>query len=79
MIKSRKKLLAVHVRAKNTPSGNPNRCYWLLDSTGAIEGAVDEGYVGWAAVRRKFPNAVHAISIETTATEVGRCRNWKNG
>lgn len=35
----------VHVKAPNTPSGNPQRLYLVLDGPSVL-GAVDEGYVG---------------------------------
>jgi hypothetical protein len=71
MRQDRRKLLAIHLAAKNTPSGNPNRMYVLLTSGGRIVQAIDEGYRGWQAVADAgYPNAVQGPRFDTTATEI---------
>lgn len=35
-----------HLRAANSPMGNPQRCFVLIAADGAIVNVIDEGYKG---------------------------------
>ena len=65
----------VHVKAPNTPSGNPQRLYLVLDGP-TVLGAVDEGYVGDRALAEYVGGAglMRSISctVNVTATEYKR-------
>jgi hypothetical protein len=42
-----KKIIAFqHLRAKNDPNGNPQRCYVLINEDGSIHDVINEGYKG---------------------------------
>lgn len=62
--------VVLHLRAPNTPSGNPNRLYVVIDKGGAVMDMVDEGYTG---LPRKYAG-IPVYQIEVTAKEI---RGWK--
>ena len=66
-------MVLLHLRAPNTPSGNPNRCFVAVADDGHILGAWEEGYSGESAI----PQALRAVGgyplgIQVTASEVKR-------
>ena len=53
-----RKVLAFGIDAGNDRNGNPRRGWFIYSRSGDYLGFVDEGYSGWGALRRHFPNAI---------------------
>jgi hypothetical protein len=49
-------MLAIYIRTKNSPNGNPQRGWIIADSDGTISDFVDEGYQGAGALRKAYPH-----------------------
>jgi|TARA_R100001244_G_C5132202_1_gene126038 hypothetical protein len=59
--------LVQHLRAKHTPSGNPQRLYMLYDSTtGHITDIIDEGYDG---APQGFNNMIQLPTIDISKSD----------
>lgn len=59
--------IVLHLRAKNDSNGNPRRFYAVINAeTGQLIEAIDEGYRGFNAWKRKYPNAIEGPSFDTT-------------
>ena len=59
--------LILHLVAKNDTNGNPRRCYLVIDpETATVIEAIDEGYQGRAAWKRKYPHGSEVCRIVTT-------------
>ena len=64
--------ILLHLVAKNTPSGNPNRIFVAVDLWGQTRGVWDEGYSGIEAVPEevRIEYTLYAPRIETTAMDI---------
>lgn len=60
--------LAISLKAGHDINGNPRRVWVVLDG-GEVVDAIDEGYLGAAAVLGKYPNAILGPRFETTLKE----------
>lgn len=60
--------LAISLKAGHDVNGNPRRVWVVLDG-GQIVDAIDEEYLGSAAVLNKYPNAILGPVFETTLAE----------
>jgi len=59
--------LAIKFNAGHDPNGNPRRG-WLIVAMddGDPMDFVDEGYLGWSALERAYPNVVEGPEIKVT-------------
>jgi hypothetical protein len=65
------KPLIIHLKAKNDANGNPRRIYAIYNTeTGQLIDAIDEGYNGSSAWRKKYPNGLDGGEIDTTPSEI---------
>lgn len=66
-------MIALHLRASNDTNGNPRRLFLILDNDGDAVDAVDEGYSGYGAIARNYPEIKIGATIEVTPAEY---RSW---
>jgi len=64
-------MFAIHLKAKNSPSGNPRRVYLICGPHGPVA-AVDEGYSGIGAIREAGFDAPEVWGVEITPGEYRR-------
>jgi hypothetical protein len=55
-----------HLRAENSPSGNPQRCYVLMAKDGRIVDVIDEGYQG---LPRELRDILELPSVNISRSE----------
>jgi hypothetical protein len=61
--------VAFSLNANHDSNGNPRRVYVILDETGDIAGAIDEGYNGRGKLDKKFPGIGSICNFKTTPAE----------
>ena len=75
------KYIATYFAAPNTPSGNPNRGWMVIDlkSRNEVE-FVDEGYYGSTYIYKKYPkiSVVPGFRIEVTSSFINGLRREMN-
>lgn len=64
-------MFAIHLNAKNDPSGNPRRVYLICGPHGPVA-AVDEGYAGRGAIREAGFEAPEVWNLDITPGEYRR-------
>ena len=69
MRKDNRKVVTVKVAAPNTPSGNPQRGWIVMNKEGRLITFIEEHYDGYQALTNRFPNATLGPVIETKASE----------
>jgi hypothetical protein len=65
-------MFAIHMKANNTPNGNPCRLYLVCDSNGDILQAIDEGFRGISSLHAEHPTANVTMSIYVSNSEYRR-------
>ena len=64
-----RKVLVLHLAAPNDTNGNPRRLFVVLSREGETLATIDEGYLGSAAWRGRFPNGTESLYVGITPRE----------
>jgi len=71
-------MIYLHLKAKNDPSGNPQRLFVVVDRAGNTVDVIDEGYRGHGAVREQHPGACAGPTLEIPKKEYHAIkREWR--
>ena len=60
-MKDQRKVNTIKLMADSDRNGNPQRGWLVMTRAGELLCFIDDGFVGWAGVRAKFPNAKEAM------------------
>ncbi len=68
-VKRVKRVYGVRLKAPNSPSGNPRRCWVVFNVKGERIDVMDEGYDGESVFRRAYPGAIELMAVKVRYTD----------
>ena len=79
-MKDPRKVNTIKLVADNDRNGNPRRGWLVMTRAGELLCFIDDGFVGWAGVRFKFPNAqIPMVTIPVSAAVHRRALKGNDG